>query len=252
MSKIHPAPLGQPITTSQELIDWFAAGEKPREQWLIGTAHEKFPFLRDDLGPVPYDGPAGMGYECYTDYALDVPMYFVHRNGQYIDVAGESFRDFLQGRLPQLPGELPRLSDWSNHLSTLFTDVRLKPSLEIRGADAGDLDHLCALSALWVGLLYDDVALDCCWDLVKLMSHDEIETARRHVPLEGLRAHFGSESVLNVARMILEIAHAALRRRCVRDEHGRDETIHLRSVQSSAATGMAPTEVLLFRFRQGW
>lgn len=445
MSTKQEAQLGQPISSKQELIEWFAQGEKPREQWLIGTEHEKFPFRLADLGSVPYEGPTGigrlmellchrfgwvpiresghvialshpdsmamvslepggqfelsgaplrnlhetrselqthlnevravaadlglafsglgfaptwrmdevasmpkgrytimrrymqrvgtrgldmmyrtatvqvnldfgsesdmvkkirvamalqpvvaalfsnspfregvatgqlshrchtwldtdadrcgvpgfifetgMGYERYTDYALDVPMYFVHRDGKYIDVAGESFRDFLLGRLPQLPGELPRLSDWADHLSTLFPEVRLKRYLEMRGADAGDLDHLCALPAVWTGLLYDEEALDACWDLVKSIPYSEIEEARRRVPTEGLGAQFGARTMLDTARMLIEIAYGALRRRGVRDEHGRDETIHLRSVQTTAATGLTPAQVLLLRFQNGW
>ncbi|MGC0151121.1 glutamate--cysteine ligase [Chromobacterium vaccinii] len=445
MSTKTNEPLGPPIASKHELVEWFAAGEKPRERWLIGTEHEKFPFRCDDLSSVPYEGPAGigrlmellaqrfdwtpinengkvialsrpgslamvslepggqfelsgapmrtlhetrtelmahldevrtvaeglgmrfsglgfapswrldevasmpkqryaimrrymqqvgtrgldmmyrtatvqvnldfateadmvkkmrvamalqpvvsalfvnspfrekaptgmlsnrchtwldtdsarcgvpafvfesgMGYERYADYALDVPMYFVYRDGKYIDVAGESFRDFLQGRLPQLPGELPRLSDWADHLSTLFPEVRLKRYLEMRGADAGGPDHLCALPALWVGLLYDTAALDACWDLVKAVPHEEIEEARRRVPAEGLRAPFGKRMVLDVAREILELAHGALRRRKLLDEHGRDETMYLRSAEQAATTGLTPAEVLLRRCQKEW
>jgi len=195
---------------------------------------------------------SGMGYERYAEYALDVPMYFVHREGRYVDVAGESFRRFLEGRLPQLPGELPRLSDWVDHLSTLFPEVRLKRYLEMRGADSGDLDHLCALPALWTGILYDSQALDHCWELVRHLTLREMEDARRDVPRLGLKAACGPRPVLALAREVVAAAHGGLRRRAVKDAQGRDECIHLRSVQGTAATGITPAEVLLLRYENGW
>ncbi|HVZ00312.1 MAG TPA: glutamate--cysteine ligase, partial [Dongiaceae bacterium] len=121
----------------------------------------------DRTGPLPFAFEDGMGFERYADYLLDVPMYFVYRDGQYIDASGQSFRDFLQGRLPALPGETPTTADWSDHATTAFPEVRVKKFLEMRGADGGPWDRLCALPALWVGLLYDQTALDAGWDLVK-------------------------------------------------------------------------------------
>lgn len=194
----------------------------------------------------------GMGYERYTDYALDVPMYFVYRGGRYIDVAGESFKHFMEGRLPQLPGELPRLADWTDHVSTLFPDVRLKQYLEMRGADTGDIGHLCALPALWVGLLYDSMALDSAWDLVKDISAEEVEQARRDVPVLGLNARYGVRTVLSVGREMLEVALNGLHRRRICDDQGRDESIHLRSAQETAVTGVTPAELLLMKFKHGW
>lgn len=203
-------------------------------------------------GIPPFVFASGMGYERYADYALDVPMYFVYREGRYIDVSGQSFRRFLEGKLSQLPGELPRLSDWVDHVSTLFPEVRLKRYLEMRGADSGDLDHLCALPALWVGILYDQAALDHCWDLVKSLSPSEIEQARRQVPEHGLKAAYGERTVFALACEILEVAHGGLRRRGLKDQHGRDESVHLRSVQATAATELTPAEVLLLRYHNGW
>ncbi len=107
-------------------------------------------------GMLPFVFEDGFGYERYCDYALDVPMYFVFRDGHYIDVAGQSFRDFLDGKLPALPGEKPTIADWTDHLSTAFPEVRLKSFLEMRGADGGRWGRICALPALWVGLLYSD------------------------------------------------------------------------------------------------
>src|SRR5690606_35476071 len=100
-------------------------------------------------GMLPFVFEDGMGYERYVDYALDVPMYFVYRDGRYIDVAGASFRDFLSGELAAMPGERPTVDDWSDHLTTLFPEVRLKRFLEMRGADAGRWRRICALPAFW-------------------------------------------------------------------------------------------------------
>src|SRR3546814_68805 len=138
---------------------------------------------------LPFVFEDGFGYDRYVDYMLDVPMYFVFRDGQYIDAAGQSFRDFLKGELPALPGELPRLSDWTDHLSTAFPEVRLKSFLEMRGADGGPWNRICALPALWVGLLYDQGALDAAWDLVKGWSIEDQQALRDAVPKDGLCAH---------------------------------------------------------------
>ena len=139
-------------------------------------------------GMLPFVFEQGFGYERYVDYMLDVPMYFVFRNGKYIDAAGQSFRDFLKGELPALPGEKPHISDWNDHLSTAFPEVRLKSFLEMRGADGGPWNRICALPALWVGLLYDQGALDAAWDLVKGWSIEEQQVLRDAVPSEGLDA----------------------------------------------------------------
>src|SRR5258705_10222661 len=136
----------------------------------------------DRTGMLPFVFEDGFGYERYCDYMLDVPMYFVFRDGRYIDVAGRSFRDFLDGRLADLPGEKPTLSDWTDHLSTAFPEVRLKSFLEMRGADGGRCSRICALPAFWVGLLYKEQALDAAWDRVKHWSIGEGEQLRHQVP----------------------------------------------------------------------
>ncbi|MBI5165325.1 MAG: glutamate--cysteine ligase, partial [Magnetospirillum sp.] len=132
----------------------------------------------DRTGMMPFAFEPGMGFERYVDWMLDVPMYFVYRDGRYIDAAGQSFRDFIAGRLPALPGEVPTLGDWADHLTTAFPEVRLKRYLEMRGADGGPWRRLCALPALWVGLLYDSIALDGAWQLVREWSAEEREQLR--------------------------------------------------------------------------
>jgi glutamate--cysteine ligase len=129
----------------------------------------------------------GFGYERYVDYLLDVPMYFSYRDGEYIDASGKSFRTFLRGELDVLPGALPTLRDWNDHMTTAFPEVRLKKFLEMRGADSGPWNRLCALPAFWVGLLYDDAALDAAWDLVKDFSLAERNALRDGVPKHALK-----------------------------------------------------------------
>ena len=137
-------------------------------------------------GMLPFVFEPGMSFERYADYALDVPMYFVYRDGRYIDAAGASFRDFLAGKLAQLPGERPTLDDWSDHLTTLFPEVRMKRFLEMRGADGGRWRRICALPAFWVGLLYDQTSLDAAWDLVKDWTAEERQALRDAVPRTAL------------------------------------------------------------------
>ena len=169
----------------------------------------------------------GFGYERYTDYALDVPMYFIYRNGKYIDCAGQSFRDFLDGKLPALPKQLPTLGDWANHLTTLFPDVRLKKILEMRGADAGDAEMLLALPAFWVGLLYDTSACDAAWDLAKNWSAEQRAKLRSDVARLGFKAEIGGRKVVDIAHQLLTIAQQGLRRRMHRLHGGADETRYL-------------------------
>ena len=164
-------------------------------------------------GMLPFVFEDGFGYERYADYALDVPMYFVYRDGRYIDAAGLSFRDFLRGDLSVLPGEKPTLDDWNDHLSTAFPEVRLKTFLEMRGADGGPWNRICALPALWVGLLYDGAALDAAWDLVKGWSIEDRQTLRDAVPRLALDAPLpGGGKLRDIAAEVLDIAHAGLGR----------------------------------------
>lgn len=194
----------------------------------------------------------GMSYEGYVDWALDVPMYFVKRGPVYHDVAGASFRDLLAGKLPQLPGERATMSDWANHLSTLFPEVRLKRFLEMRGADAGPEPMLNALPAFWVGLLYDQSSLDAAWDLVRGWNAAERQGLRDTVPKLGLQASIAGRSVSEVAREVLALSRAGLARRSRANAAGQDETSYLDPVMEIAERGTTLAQHLAERFRNEW
>jgi glutamate--cysteine ligase len=207
----------------------------------------------DRTGMLPFVFEEGFGYERYCDYALDVPMYFVYRDGKYIDVAGESFRAFLDGKLPQLPGEKPRFTDFTDHLSTAFPEVRLKSFLEMRGADGGRWSRICALPALWVGLLYDDQALDAAWDMVKHWTIDQREKFRHDVPKLALDAITpDGEAMGDFAARVLDIASAGLTRREQLNSAGDNEGGFLDPLRDVVATGMTPADRLLARFHGEW
>jgi glutamate--cysteine ligase len=204
-------------------------------------------------GMLPFVFEDGFGYERYADYALDVPMYFVYRDGRYIDAAGLSFRDFLRGELSVLPGEKPTLDDWNDHLSTAFPEVRLKSFLEMRGADGGPWNRICALPALWVGLLYDQTALDAAWDLVKGWSLDERQLLRDSVPKLALDAPLpGGGRLRDVAGEVLDIAHAGLAARGRGNFAGDNETGFLDPLREIVRSGKVPAEVLLERYHGAW
>ncbi|HZQ13248.1 MAG TPA: glutamate--cysteine ligase [Pseudolabrys sp.] len=203
-------------------------------------------------GMLPWAFEDGMGFERYVDYALDVPMYFIKRGDKYIDVAGKSFRDFFAGKLDALPGERPTISDWANHLSTIFPEVRLKRFLEMRGADGGPWRRLPSLTAYWVGLLYDDAALDACWDMAKGWSAEARQKLRDEVPVRGFRAEIGNRNVLTLAQETLRLCAKGLQRRRRLDRNGRDETRYLRPLEESVARGITPAEELLERYFNEW
>jgi glutamate--cysteine ligase len=207
----------------------------------------------DRTGMLPFVFEDGFGYERYCDYALDVPMYFVYRDGKYIDVAGESFRAFLDGKLPQLPGEKPRLTDWTDHLSTAFPEVRLKSFLEMRGADGGRWSRICALPALWVGLLYETQALDAAWDLVKHWTIEQREKLRHDVPKLALEAVTpDGETMQEFAARVLDVAAEGLTRREQLNSAGDNEGGFLDPLRDVVATGMTPADRLLARFHGEW
>ena len=207
----------------------------------------------DRTGMLPFVFEEGFGYERYLDYALDVPMYFVYREGRYIDVAGESFRAFIDGRLPQLPGEKPRLSDFVDHLSTIFPEVRLKSFLEMRGADGGRWSRICALPALWVGLLYDSAALDAAWDLVKDWSIEERTRLRHAVPRTALDTPSpGGGTVQDLAAQVLEIATEGLNGRSRLNSAGDNESGFLDPLREVVATGVTPADRLLDKYENEW
>jgi len=207
----------------------------------------------DRTGMLPFVFEDGFGYERYCDYALDVPMYFVYRDGNYVDVAGESFRAFLEGKLPQLPGEKPSLTDWTDHLSTAFPEVRLKSFLEMRGADGGRWSRICGLPALWVGLLYDDQALDEAWDLVKHWSIGERAKLRHDVPRLALDAMTpDGQSMREFAGRVLDVAAGGLTRRARLNSAGDNEGGFLDPLRDVVATGMTPADRLLHKYEQEW
>jgi glutamate--cysteine ligase len=206
----------------------------------------------DRTGMLDFVFEDGFGFERYVDYLLDVPMYFVHRHGKYIDCAGQSFRDFLAGKLPALPGEKPTLRDWSDHMTTAFPEVRLKQILEMRGADGGPSNRLCALPALWVGLLYDSESLDAAWDMVKDWTPAEHNALRDGVPKQALKLPFRGETVRELALRTLEIAGNGLKRRAKLNRNGADETIFLQPLVEFAEANQTPADRKLELFRTEW
>ncbi|MFC3690791.1 glutamate--cysteine ligase [Chenggangzhangella methanolivorans] len=206
----------------------------------------------DRAGMLPFAFEDGFGFEAYVDYALDVPMYFVKRGETYHDVAGASFRDLMAGKLEQLPGELPTVSDWANHLSTIFPEVRLKRFLEMRGADGGPTNRICALPSFWGGIYYDQTSLDGAWDLVKGWTAEERQALRDAVPSEGLRATIAGRSVLDVARDALSLAQLGLKRRNRLNWLGEDERIHLRPLVQVLDERRTLAEALLDEYERSW
>lgn len=203
-------------------------------------------------GMLPFAFDEGMSYEGYVDYALDVPMYFVKRGDVYHDVAGASFRDLLAGRLALLPGERATISDWANHLSTIFPEVRLKRFLEMRGADAGPPEMLVAQAAFWVGLLYDTRSLDAAWDLVKGWNAQQRQALRDAVPKQGLTADAAGRPLRDVAREVLELSRAGLVRRARKDGQGQDESRHLAPLQAIIDGDRTLAQQLEARYRGEW
>jgi glutamate--cysteine ligase len=202
---------------------------------------------------LPFVFEEGFGYERYADYALDVPMYFVYRDGRYIDAAGQSFRDFLKGELPALPGEKPLLSDWNDHLSTAFPEVRLKSFLEMRGADGGRWSRICALPAFWVGLLYEQSALDAAWDEVRHWTLEERQQLRDTVPRLGLQAKTpAGETLRELGGRILAIAEAGLNARARTNAAGDNESGFLDPLREIVSRGTTPAELLLNRYHGEW
>ncbi|MFM2235985.1 MAG: hypothetical protein RL209_19 [Pseudomonadota bacterium] len=204
-------------------------------------------------GMLPFVFDANFGYEQYVDYMLKVPMYFVYRDGKYIDASGLDFRDFLKGELSALPGEKPTVSDWEDHMSTAFPEVRLKSFLEMRGADGGPWNRICALPAFWVGLLYDQNALDAAWDEVKHWTMEERETLRSAVPAQGLKADIpGGGKLLDLAERILDISSSGLAARNCLNASGDNETGYLDPLREIVASGKTVSEVLLEKYHGEW
>ena len=205
-------------------------------------------------GMLPFVFEEGFGFERYAEYALDVPMYFVYRDGRYIDALGQSFRDFLRGELPALPGEKPTLSDWADHLTTIFPEARIKKFMEMRGADGGPWRRLCALPAFWVGLMYDQSALDAAWDLVKGWDAETRDRLRVAASVDGLQAKVDGIDMRALAREVIELSHAGLRARARPGGGGMipDETHFLNTLRESVETGKTPADELLEHYHGDW
>ncbi|MEM7225220.1 MAG: glutamate--cysteine ligase [Pseudomonadota bacterium] len=240
----------QPIATALFANSPFTEG-KPNG-YLSYRSHLWTDTDPERCGTLPFVFEDGMGFERYVDHVLDVPMYFVYRDGKYLDASGLSFRDFLAGRLEILPGEIPTTADWSDHLSTLFPEVRLKKFLEMRGADGGPWKTLCALPAFWVGLLYNGSALDAAWDLVKDWDEAERQRQRDEVPRLGLKAPCGKHTILDVAREAFAIAESGLKARSMTDSEGNDERMFLAGPRETLARGTTPADELLAAYHGPW
>ena len=208
----------------------------------------------DRTGMLPFFFEDGMGFERYVDYALDVPMYFVYRDGKYIDALGQSFRDFLKGKLPALPGEVPTLSDWADHLTTIFPEARIKKFMEMRGADGGPWRRICALPAFWVGLMYDQSALDAAWDICKGWTAEQREALRVAASVDGIAAKVEGIEMAKLSRDVLELSKAGLAARGREGAGGLvpDETHFLNAIEEVVESGTSPACELLSKYKGEW
>jgi glutamate--cysteine ligase len=197
-------------------------------------------------GMLPFAFDQGFGFQAYVDWVLDVPMYFVYRDGKYINALGQSFRDFLKGELPALPGEKPTLSDWADHMTTVFPEARVKKYIEMRGADCGDQAHINALPAFWVGLMYDQTALDAAWDLVKGFDTETREALRVQASVKGLQAEVDGVKLIDLARAAVGLSHAGLAGR------GLDEQRFLAPLVKNLASEKTQADRWLDHFKGDW
>ncbi|MDR9395096.1 MAG: glutamate--cysteine ligase [Roseovarius sp.] len=252
VQKLRVALALQPVATALFANSPFFEG-KPNghKSWRARVWRDLDP---DRTGMLPFVFEDGFGFEAWVEYALDVPMYFVYRDGVYIDALGQSFRDFLRGELPALPGEKPTLSDWADHLTTIFPEARIKKFMEMRGADGGPWRRLCALPAFWVGLMYDQTALDAAWDLCKGWDADTREALRVAASRDGLQARVGALSMHDIARQAVAISEAGLKARARPGADGLipDETHFLNTLKESVETGRVPADELLARYHGDW
>ena len=240
----------QPVATALFANSPFTEG-KPNG-YLSYRSHIWTDTDPDRTGILPFVFEDGMGFESYVEYALDVPMYFVYRDGVYQDVSGQSFRDFLAGKLPGLPGERPTLDDWEAHLTTLFPEVRLKRYIEMRGADSGPWGSICGLPAFWVGLMYSSDSLDAAYEMIAGWTPEDHAQLRRDVPRCALATEFHGRRVGDLARDVLAISRAGLAGRAILDSKGRDETQYLEPLDVIAESGQTPAEGLLEAFHGDW
>mgnify|MGYP001185990732 FL=1 len=240
----------QPIATALFANSPFKDG-KP-SGWLSGRAHVWTDTDNARCGVPSCVFDPHFGYEQWIDYILDVPMYFLHRGEDYVDVAGKSFRDYLAGTLAGFEGEPPQMADFEDHITTAFPEVRLKQYLEMRGADSGSWANICALPAYWVGLLYCDEALAEAEDLVRDINVDDVMAARLSVAKDGLRGKLGSHDVATLAKKTIDIASKGLRNRGIFDDGGDDESGFLQPLRKVIATQKTPAEVMLDLYHGDW
>ncbi|MBV9571103.1 MAG: glutamate--cysteine ligase [Alphaproteobacteria bacterium] len=240
----------QPVATALFAKSPFREG-KPNG-FLSYRSHIWTDVDNERAGMLPFVFENGMGFERYVDYALDVPMYFIYREGRYIDVAGKSFRKFLSGDIAELYGNTPTMDDWADHLTTIFPEVRLKKFLEMRGADGGSWSRICGLPALWVGIYYDQLSLDAAWDLVKDWTAEERQAMRDAVPRLGFQTPFCNRTVGDLAHEMLEISAAGLRRRANEDSSGTSEEGFLMPLRELVDRGYTRAEELLRKYEGEW
>ena len=240
----------QPVATALFANSPFTEGRP--NGWLSARAAVWTDTDRDRTGLLDFVFADGFGFQTYADYALDVPMYFVKRHGRYVDLSGRSFRRFLAGELAERPGERPTLKDWADHLTTLFPEVRLKSYLEMRGADSGPQDSLCALPALWTGVLYDDAALEAAWELCRGWTTEERTALRVDAARHGLKAQVAGRSLQAVAKDMVAIARQGLKARERLNAGLLDETVFLRPLEEVAESGVTPAERLLELYHGPW
>ena len=250
VEKLRIALALQPLATALFANSPFKNGQP------TGNLSERSVIWKDTdaarTGMLPFVFESGFGFEQYVDYALDVPMYFIMRDGQFVDTLGMSFRDFMAGKLPALPGELPTENDWEDHLTTLFPEARVKRFIEMRGADSGPWASLCALPAFWVGLLYDAATQTQVADYIKDWTQEERETLRQAAPVSGLKTPFRGGTLHDMARDVLGFAAQGLKARNRSDGAGGDETTFLAYLQQIVETGQTPADRLLEKFHGEW
>ena len=252
VQKMRVALALQPVATALFANSPFFEGRPNGHKSWRSVAWRNLDAARTGMLPFVFD--EGFGFEAWVDYALDVPMYFVYRDGRYVDALGMSFRDFLKGKLPALPGEVPTLSDWADHLTTAFPEARMKRFIEMRGADGGPWRRLCALPAFWVGLMYDQTALDAAWDLVKDWDMGTRDLMRVAASVDGLQAEVHGIRMQDVAREAIAISQSGLAARARAGAGGLvpDETHFLNALHESIETGKVPADELLERYHGDW
>ncbi len=252
VKKLRVALALQPVATALFANSPFFEGQpNGHKSWRARVWRDLDP---DRTGMLPFVFEDGFGFDAYAEYALDVPMYFVYRDGVYHNALGQSFRDFLKGELPALPGEKPTLSDWADHLTTIFPEARIKKFMEMRGADGGPWRRLCALPAFWVGLMYDQSSLDAAWDIAKGWDAETREALRVAASKDALQAQVGDISMHDLAREVLAISEAGLKARACPGAGGMvpDETHFLNALKESVDNGKVPADELLEHYAGDW